>query len=80
MRKSRFDKAFVDFVQRGEERVTPKTFSQVLAEIEAERAKKTIELRAKIVEGKLRFQPSHEIPVHDNEIVWGNQRIVVKVS
>lgn len=26
------------------------------------------------------FEPSPEIPVHDNEIVLGNQRIVVKMS
>ena len=80
MRKSRFDKAFADFIRRGEERITPQTFFQVLAGIERERMAKTIELRAKVVRGKLHFQPSPEISVHDNEIVWGNQRIVVKVS
>lgn len=80
MSKPRFDKAFAAFIRRGEEKVTPKTFFQVLAEIERERAQRTIELRAKIVEGELQFEPSTEIFVHRNEIVWGNQRIVVKVS
>lgn len=80
MSKSRFDKAFSGFIRRGEEKVTPKTFFQALAEIERERVQRTIELRAKIVKGKLQFEPSPEVSVHDNEIVLGNQRIVVKVS
>lgn len=80
MNKSRFDKAFAEFVRRGEDKITPKTFFQVLAEIERERVQKTIELRVKIVEGQLQFEPSPEIFVHGNEIVCGNQRIVVKLS
>jgi hypothetical protein len=80
MNKSRFDKAFATFIRRGEEKITPKTFFQVLAEIERERAQKTIELQAKIIEGKLRFEASPEIYVHENEIVFGNHRIVVKMS
>lgn len=80
MSKARFDKAFAEFIRRGEEKITPRTFFQILAEIERERVQKTIELRAKIVEGKLQFEPSPEVSVHDNEIVLGNQRIVVNVS
>jgi hypothetical protein len=37
-------------------------------------------LQAKIVEGQLRFEPSPDIPVHDNEIVVGHQQIRVKIS
>jgi hypothetical protein len=80
MSKARFDKAFAEFIRRGEEKITPKTFFQILAEIERERVQRTIELRARIVEGKLQFEPSPEVSVHDNEIVLGNQRIVVNVS
>lgn len=80
MSKSCFDKAFVEFIRRGEEKITPKAFFQILAEVERERVQKTVELRAKIVEGKLQFEPSPEISVHDNEIVLGDQRIVVNMS
>jgi hypothetical protein len=80
MNKSRFDKAFASFIRRGEEKITPKTFFQVLAEIEQERVQKTIELRVKIIKGKLRFEASPEIYVHDDAIVLGNQRIVVRMS
>lgn len=80
MSKSRFDKAFAAYIRRGEEKITPKTFFAVMAEVERERTQKTIELQAKIVEGKLRFEASPEIFVHDNEIVLGNQRIVVRMS
>jgi hypothetical protein len=79
MSKSRFDKAFTKFIRRDEKRISPQTFFQVLSEIERERVQRTIELRAKIVEGKLQFEPAPGISVHDNEIVWGSQRIVVQV-
>jgi hypothetical protein len=78
--KSRFDKAFAAYIRRGEEKITPKTFFEVMAEVDRERAQKTIELQAKIVEGKLHFVASPDITVHGNEIVWGNQRIVVNMS
>jgi hypothetical protein len=37
MNKSRFDKAFAEFIRRGEEKVTPNIFFQVLVESERER-------------------------------------------
>jgi hypothetical protein len=80
MGKARFDKAFTQFIRRGEETIAPKTFFHVLAELEKERVQRTIELRAKVVGGKLQFEPSPELAVHDNEILVGDQRIVVKVS
>jgi hypothetical protein len=80
MSKARFDKAFGQFIRRPEERMTPKTFFQVLAEIERERGRKTIELQARLIGGELEFQPSPDVTVHGNEIVVGNQRIVVRVS
>jgi hypothetical protein len=78
--KTRFDKAFRQFVRRPEEKMTPKTFFQVLAEIERERAQKTIEVHARMVGGQLQFEPSPDVRVKGNEILVGNQRIVVRVS
>jgi hypothetical protein len=80
MSKKRFDKAFAGFIRRGEEKITPQTFFQTLAEIERERTQKTIELRADIVDGQLQFAPSPDISVRGNEIIVGRQRIVVHVS
>lgn len=80
MSKARFDRAFAAFIRRREEKVSAKTFFQVLAEIEKERTEKTIELRAKVVGKTLRFEPSAELCVHENEILVGGQRIVVRVS
>jgi hypothetical protein len=80
MSKQRFDKAFAKFIQQGEENLTPPTFFQTLAEIERDRAPKTIELQAKLVAGQLQFAPSPELSVHGNEIVLGTQRIVVRMS
>lgn len=80
MSKKRFDKAFAKFIRSSEEKITPETFFQVLDEIERERAQKTIELQARIVEGQLQFAPSPELSVRGNEIWLGQQRIVVHVS
>jgi hypothetical protein len=80
MSKARFDKAFGQFIRRSEEKITPKTFLQVLAEIERERRRETIELQARLIGGQLEFQPSADITVHGNEIIVGNQRIVVRIS
>lgn len=80
MNKSRFDKAFARFIHRREEKIIPATFLEVLAAIERERTPRTVELRARVIGNKLQFEPSSEILVQNNEIVVGNQRIVVKVS
>ena len=80
MNKARMDKMFHDFIQRDEEQITHDLFFQILAEIEREHVEKTVELRAKVIGGKLRFEPSPEVFVHENEILCGNQRIVVQVS
>ncbi|UCE06193.1 MAG: hypothetical protein JSW07_21860 [bacterium] len=80
MNKDRFDKAFKKFIRSGEEKITPLTFFQILATIEQERVKKTIELKARIIEGKLHFEPSPDISVKNNETVLGNQRIIVNMS
>jgi hypothetical protein len=78
--KRRFDKAFDHFIRRAEEKTSPRTFLQVLAEIEQERVQKPIELRARMVGGQLQFEPSPDVRVEGNEILVGNQRIVVRVS
>jgi hypothetical protein len=80
MNKARFDQAFSNFIRGGEQRVTPEKFSQILAEIESQRVDQTIELTAKVVDNKLQFEPSPEISVRDNEIVFGNQRVVVRLT
>ena len=79
MDKERFDQAFEHFIKEGDEKITPKTFFEVLADIEKERVKRTVELRAFIDNGELKFLPTEDISVHDNEIILGNQRISIKI-
>ncbi|MDQ3010363.1 MAG: hypothetical protein M3X11_06635 [Acidobacteriota bacterium] len=80
MDKTRFDRAFENFIRSDEEQITGRTFFETLAEIEQARAERTIELQASIVGGQLQFSPSPDVTVHGNEIMLGNQRIVVRVS
>ncbi len=80
MSKKRFDQAFAQFIQQDDAQITPSTFFETLAEIERERAPRTVELQAAIVDGQLQFAPSPELSVHANEIRLGNQRIIVHVA
>jgi len=80
MNKDRLDKAFKKFIRSGDEKITPLTFFQILATIEQKRVEKTIELKARIIEGKLHFESSPDISVKNNEIVLGDQRIIVNMS
>jgi len=79
MDKERFDKAFEHFIEGGDEKITPQTFFEVLADIEKERAQRTIELHAFINNGELIFLPTEGISVHDNKIILGNQQIKIKI-
>lgn len=80
MSKARFDRAFENFIRNDQEQITASTFFETLAEIEQDRAEKTIELQASIVGGQLQFTPSPDVTVKGNEIVLGNQRIVVRMA
>jgi hypothetical protein len=57
---------------RRPKRITPGAFFQTLAEIESERVQKTIELRAKSIDGQLHFTPSPELFIEGNKVIIGN--------
>lgn len=80
MNKARFDRAFENFIGNDDEQITASTFFRTLAEIEHERTEKFIELEARIVGNQLLFAPSPDVAVNGNEIVPGNQRIVVRMA
>lgn len=80
MSKKRFDQAFTKFLQGGGEKISPKTFFEVLEHIERDRIQRTIKLQAKIVGEEIQFEPSPEVSVHGNEIWLDDRRIVVEVS
>lgn len=80
MNKARFDRAFESFIGDDEEQITVSTFFETLAEIEHERAEKVIELEAQVIGNQLLFAPSPDVAVNGNEIVLGNQRIVVRMA
>jgi hypothetical protein len=48
MNKARFDKAFASFIRLGEEKITPKTFFQIIAKIERNACKKAIGLQERM--------------------------------
>ncbi len=80
MNKARFDRAFESFIGNDDEQITASAFFETLAEIEHEREEKVIELQACVVGDQLRFTPSPDVAVNGNEIVLGNQRIVVRMA
>ena len=80
MTKKSWDEIFNNFIEREDDQITPEKFFGILEEISEAKIKRTIELKAKLTEGKLEFEPTAEIVVKGNEILFGENRIVVNLE
>ncbi|HIE30182.1 TPA: hypothetical protein EYP66_23200 [Candidatus Poribacteria bacterium] len=80
MTEKSWDEIFNKFIEREDDQITPSRFFDILEEISEAKIKRTIELKAKLVEGKLEFEPTPEVVVKGNEILFGENRIVVNLE
>jgi len=80
MTEKSWDEIFNNFIEREDDQITPEKFFDILEEISEAKVKHTIELKAKLVEGKLKFEPATEVVVKGNEILFGENRIVVNLE
>ena len=80
MTEKNWDEILNNFIEREDDQITPSKFFDILEEISDARVKRTIELKAKLVEGKLEFEPTSEVVVKGNEILFGSNRIVVNLG
>lgn len=80
MTEKSWDEILNNFIQREDDQITPSKFFDILEEISEAKVKRTIELKAKLVEGKLFFEPTPEVVVKGNEILFGSNRIVVSLE
>ena len=80
MTEKSWDEIFNNFIEREDDQITPSKFFDILEEISEAKIKRTIELKAKIMEGNLEFEPSTEVIVKGNEILFGSNRIVVNLE
>lgn len=61
------------------DRLTVAQFFDVLAAMEEDEPRETIELRATVKEGQLTFLEPAPLPAHGNEIRVGDKRVVIKL-
>ncbi len=59
--------------------LTVAQFFDVLAAMEEDEPRETIELRATVKEGQLIFLEPTPLPAHGNEIRFGDKRVVIKL-
>jgi len=76
MTEKSWDDILNNFIERGDDQITPEKFFDILEEISEAKVKHTIELKAKLVEGKLELG----VVVKGNELLFGSNRIVVNLA
>lgn len=80
MTEKSWDEIFDQFIEREDDQITSKKFFGILEEISEAKVKRTIELKAKLVGNELEFEPTTEVVVRGNEILFGDNRIVVNLA
>ena len=80
MSEKSWDEVFNNFIEREDDQITPEKFFDILEEISSAKVKRTLSLKAKLVDGNLEFEPNDEVVVKGNEILLGENRIVVNLE
>lgn len=75
---------FIDRSSQQDDELSATSFFELLFARAAERAQQTLEVNGRVVNGQLVLalpeQPAIDLYVQDNQIVIGNQRIIVNLS
>lgn len=75
---------FIDQSSHQNDEIPASTFFELLFAKSVERTNKTFEIEGRIVDGKIVFilpkAPDANVHVQDNQIVIGEQRIVIKLA
>jgi hypothetical protein len=74
-----FDQLIESFIKRDDDRIDLPTFFAAMAEIEARRRMKVIELSGTFDQGTVVFDTPAPLPVRSNEIRVGEMRIVLRL-
>ena len=74
-----FDDLIENFINRGDDRIELSTFLEAMAEIEKEKTPRIVELSGEFANGEVIFDTPSPLTVQDNEIIVGDEKIVLKL-
>jgi hypothetical protein len=79
MNDAEFDALVEHFIERGEDRVTPRTFLQVMTDVAEQRSQHEVELSGRVVNGEIIFDLPAPLPVATNTLYVGETKITLKL-
>ena len=80
MKPKTLDEKFSAYLACDDDALIGSQFFEILAEIERRRKNEAIEVKMRVVEGQVAFEPSDQIRALGNEIWVGDKRIVVQMA
>jgi hypothetical protein len=75
MNEDEFNALIENFIERGEDQITPQTFFEVMADIAEERSQREVELSGRVVNGEIIFDQPAALPVGANTLYVGDTKI-----
>ena len=79
MNDAEFDALVEQFIERGEDRVTPQTFLQVMTHVAEQRSQHEVELSGRVVNGEIIFDIPAPLPVSNNTLYVGDTKITLRL-
>ncbi len=79
MNDAEFDALVGQFIERGEDRVTPQTFMQVMADVAEQRSQHEVELLGRVVNGEIIFDTPAPLPVGNSTLYVGDTKITLRL-
>jgi hypothetical protein len=79
MNEAEFDELVEHFIERGQDRVTPQTFLQVMTDVAEQRSQHEVELSGRVVNGEVIFDQPAPLPVATNTLYVGETKITLKL-
>ncbi|MGH9839974.1 MAG: hypothetical protein ACREEM_14415 [Blastocatellia bacterium] len=79
MNDAEFDALVEQFIERGEDRVTPQTFLQVMMDVAEQRSQHEVELSGRMVNGEIIFDLPAPLPVGNNTLYVGGTKVTLRL-
>ncbi len=79
MDEAEFDVLVEHFIKRGEDRVMPQTFLQVMTDVAAQHSQHEVELSGRVVNGEIIFDVPASLPVSNNTLYVGDTKITLRL-
>ena len=79
MNDAEFDALVEHFIERGEDRVPPQTFLQVMMDVAEQRSQHEVELSGRVVNGEIIFDLPAPLAVGTNTLYVGETKITLKL-